>query len=117
MRYTQAFYPSWDESYAGPAFATISIGIRRKRSRRSPRALKRAKVGLLTALAYRPELLICRTSPSSGLDPVVATASILEAIIRMVADAGRTVLFSSHLLDEVERVADYVVMLQRGGSF
>ena len=39
---------------------------------------------------------------------------ILEAIIRIVADEGRTVLFSSHLLEEVERVADHIVMLQHG---
>jgi ABC-2 type transport system ATP-binding protein len=73
---------------------------------------QQAKLGLLTALAYRPDLLIL-DEPSSGLDPVVRR-DILEAIIRTVADAGRTVLFSSHLLDEVERIADYVVMLQNG---
>ena len=67
---------------------------------------------VLTALAYRPDLLIL-DEPSSGLDPVVRR-DILEAIVRMVAEEGRTVLFSSHLLDEVERVADHVVMLQRG---
>jgi ABC-2 type transport system ATP-binding protein len=67
---------------------------------------------LLTSLAYRPELLIL-DEPSSGLDPVVRR-DILEAIIRIVAEEGRTVLFSSHLLDEVERVADHVVMLQQG---
>ncbi len=73
---------------------------------------QQAKIGLLTSLAYRPELLIL-DEPSSGLDPVVRR-DILEAIIRIVAEEGRTVLFSSHLLDEVERVADHVVMLQHG---
>ena len=67
---------------------------------------------MLTSLAYRPELLIL-DEPSAGLDPVVRR-DILEAIIRVVAEEGRTVLFSSHLLDEVERVANHVVMLQRG---
>ena len=67
---------------------------------------------MLAALAYRPELLIL-DEPSSGLDPVVRR-DILEAIIRIVAEEGRTVLFSSHLLDEVERIADQVVMLQDG---
>ena len=51
--------------------------------------------------------------PSSGLDPVVRR-DILGAIIRIVADEGRTVLFSSHLLDEVERVADRVTMMYSG---
>ena len=39
---------------------------------------------------------------------------ILDAIIRTIADEGRTVLFSSHLLDEVERVADHVTMISQG---
>src|SRR5699024_8687651 len=62
--------------------------------------------------AHRPELLVL-DEPSSGLDPVVRR-DILGAIIRTIADEGRTVLFSSHLLDEVERVADLVAMLHQG---
>jgi ABC-2 type transport system ATP-binding protein len=51
--------------------------------------------------------------PSSGLDPIVRR-DILAAIIRTIADEGRTVLFSSHLLHEVERVADRVALIDRG---
>ncbi|MGC8737283.1 MAG: hypothetical protein ACP5UA_01405 [Candidatus Hydrogenedens sp.] len=51
--------------------------------------------------------------PSSGLDPV-ARMDILSAVVRSVAEEGRTVLFSSHLLDEVERVSDDVCMLHHG---
>ena len=68
--------------------------------------------GTLIALAHRPELLVL-DEPSSGLDPVVRR-DILGAIIRTIADEGRTVLFSSHLLDEVERVADQVTMIHQG---
>jgi ABC-2 type transport system ATP-binding protein len=50
---------------------------------------------------------------SSGLDPI-ARRDILEAIIRTVTDEGRTVMFSSHLLDEVERVSDHLAMLHHG---
>jgi DNA-binding transcriptional regulator YhcF (GntR family) len=71
-----------------------------------------AQAGLLAALAHRPDLLLL-DEPSSGLDAVVRR-DILGAIIRTVADEGRTVLFSSHLLDEVERVADYIAMIYRG---
>ena len=70
------------------------------------------RAGLLVALAYRPELLVL-DEPSSGLDPVVRR-DILRAIIRTIADEGRTVFFSSHLLDEVERVADRVAMIHQG---
>jgi ABC-2 type transport system ATP-binding protein len=67
---------------------------------------------LLVALAYRPELLLL-DEPSSGLDPIVRR-DILGAIVRTIADEGRTVLFSSHLLDEVERISDRVAMLKGG---
>jgi ABC-2 type transport system ATP-binding protein len=51
--------------------------------------------------------------PSSGLDPIVRR-DILGAIIRTIADEGRTVLFSSHLLTEVERVADQIAIVKAG---
>jgi ABC-2 type transport system ATP-binding protein len=51
--------------------------------------------------------------PSSGLDPIVRR-DILGAIVRTIAEEGRTVLFSSHLLDEVERISDRVAMLKEG---
>jgi ABC-2 type transport system ATP-binding protein len=71
-----------------------------------------ARLGLIAAEAHRPDLLIL-DEPSSGLDPIVRR-DILEAIIRTVTDEGRTVIFSSHLLDEVERVSDHLAMLHRG---
>jgi ABC-2 type transport system ATP-binding protein len=110
MRYCQAFYPQWDEQYAGQLLDQFQLDPAQKLKTLSQG--QQAKIGLLTALAYRPELLIL-DEPSSGLDPVVRR-DILEAIIRTVSEEGRTVLFSSHLLDEVERVADHVVMLQHG---
>ncbi len=110
MRYTQAFYPDWDEAYASELLERFELdeGAKIKTLSRG----ERAKCGLLVALAYRPPLLVL-DEPSSGLDPS-ARRDILEAIVRTVADEGRTVLFSSHLLDEVERVSDVVAMMHRG---
>jgi ABC-2 type transport system ATP-binding protein len=110
LRYTQAFYPNWDEGYAEDlrqAFELDRNAVLKSLSRG-----QRARAGLLVALAHRPELLVL-DEPSSGLDPVVRR-DILGAIIRTIADEGRTVLFSSHLLDEVERVADRVAILHQG---
>lgn len=110
MRYTQAFFPAWDENYAEElreAFDLDPVAKIRNLSRG-----QRARAGLLVALAHRPDLLVL-DEPSSGLDPVVRR-DILSAIIRTIADEGRTVLFSSHLLDEVERVADRVAMIHEG---
>jgi ABC-2 type transport system ATP-binding protein len=110
MRYTQAFFPAWDEAYAAELREAFDLdpNARIKTLSRG----QRARAGLLAALAHRPELLVL-DEPSSGLDPVVRR-DILGAIIRTIADEGRTVLFSSHLLDEVERVADRVAIIHDG---
>ena len=110
MRYTQAFYADWDPDYAESLRLTFELDPKAKVKTLSRG--QRAKVGLLLALAHRPDLLLL-DEPSSGLDPVVRR-DILGAIIRTVADEGRTVVFSSHLLGEVERVADRVAMLHSG---
>ncbi len=110
IRYTQAFYPTWDERFAEELREMFELDPNTK-----IRALsrgQRARAGLLVALAHRPELLVL-DEPSSGLDPVVRR-DILGAIIRTIAEEGRTVLFSSHLLDEVERVADHIAMIHDG---
>lgn len=73
---------------------------------------KRTLLMLVLAVAHHPELLIL-DEPSSGLDPV-ARRDILEQVISLVQSAGRTVFFSSHLLDEVERVADRVGFMWKG---
>jgi ABC-2 type transport system ATP-binding protein len=110
MRYTQAFFPNWDERYAEELREAFDLDANAKVKELSRG--QRARAGLLAALAHRPELLIL-DEPSSGLDPVVRR-DILGAIIRTIADEGRTVLFSSHLLDEVERVADRVAIIHQG---
>ena len=110
MRYTQAFFPTWDEAYAEELRDTFDLD-RNAKVKHLSRG-QRARAGLLAALAHRPELLVL-DEPSSGLDPVVRR-DILGAIIRTIADEGRTVLFSSHLLDEVERVADRVAIIHEG---
>src|SRR5436190_5697784 len=110
MRYSRAFYPAWDDAYAEElrqAFA-LDPAARIKDLSKG----QKARVGLLIALAHRPELLVL-DEPSSGLDPIVRR-DILGAVIRTIAHEGRTVLFSSHLLGEVEQVADHVTMISHG---
>jgi ABC-2 type transport system ATP-binding protein len=110
MAYTQAFYPHWDQGFADQLCQTFELDPRQKI--RTLSRGQRARVGLLVALAHRPDLLLL-DEPSSGLDPVVRR-DILAAIVRTVAEEGRTVFFSSHLLDEVSRVADRVAMMHDG---
>jgi ABC-2 type transport system ATP-binding protein len=110
MRYTQAYHPTWDEAYARELLETFALDPAKKIKDLSKGM--RAQAGLIAAVAHRPELLIL-DEPSSGLDAVVRR-DILDAIVRAVADDGRTVIFSSHLLDEVERMSDHVTLIHDG---
>ena len=110
MAYTQAFHPTWDASYARELLETFGLDPAKKIKELSKGM--RAQAGLVAAVAHRPELLIL-DEPSSGLDAVVRR-DILDAIVRTVADDGRTVIFSSHLLEEVELMSDHVTMLHGG---
>lgn len=110
LRYTEAYYPSWDMKYAREVLDAFGLDPRKKVGGLSQGM--RAQAALVLAVAHRPELLIL-DEPSSGLDAVVRQ-DILDAIVRTVADDGRTVIFSSHLLDEVERMSDRVTMIHQG---
>jgi len=110
IRYSRALHPAWDDTYAEELRRIFALDRTAKITTLSKG--QKARLGLLVALAYRPELLVL-DEPSSGLDPVVRR-DILAAVMRTIAQEGRTVLFSSHLLDEVEQVADHVTMIHEG---
>ena len=110
IRYSRAFYPAWDDAYAEELRGAFALERTAKIKNLSKG--QKARVGLLIALAHRPELLVL-DEPSSGLDPIVRR-DILAAVLRTIADEGRTVLFSSHLLEEVEQVADHVTIIDHG---
>ena len=110
IRYSRAFHPGWDDRYAEELRQAFALDPAAKIKTLSKG--QKARAGLLVALAYRPELLLL-DEPSSGLDPIVRR-DILGAVIRTIAHEGRTVLFSSHLLEEVEQVADHVTMISHG---
>src|SRR5881394_52639 len=110
MRYSRAFHPGWDDAYAEELRKAFALDAAAKIKNLSKG--QKARAGLIVSLAHRPDLLVL-DEPSSGLDPIVRR-DILGAVIRTVAEEGRTVLFSSHLLEEVEQVADHVTIINHG---
>jgi ABC-type multidrug transport system ATPase subunit len=110
LDYSRAFYPGWYDGYAEELRERFALDPAARIKTLSKG--QKARAGLLVALAHRPELLVL-DEPSSGLDPIVRR-DILGAVLRTIAGEGRTVLFSSHLLDEVEQVADHVTMIGSG---
>lgn len=108
--FMKALYKGWNDDLCCELLELFGLNRSQRLSDLSKGG--RARAGLLVALAHRPELMIL-DEPSYGLDPI-ARQDILESIVRTASDEGRTVLFSSHLLDEVARVCDRVALIHQG---
>ena len=109
-RFTSAFYPAWDAALCGELIDRFGLDPAKKISELSRGMV--AKVALTLALAHKPQLLVL-DEPTSGLDAMVRK-EFLESVVNVAADEGRTVLISSHLLNDVERVADRVALMDNG---
>lgn len=107
--FVRGFYPSWDEALYQRLLEALELPKTRKIETFS--GGMKAKQGLALALAHRPPLLIL-DEPTAGLDPV-ARREFLQ-IVREQSRERTTVLFSSHLIDEVERAADRVGIIDEG---
>jgi ABC-2 type transport system ATP-binding protein len=104
------FYPTWDTAYAGSLLKKFELSANSKIEHLS-RGMY-SKLCLALALAHRPKLLVLDEA-TSGLD-VLIRREFLDSIIELVGQQGCTVLIASHLLNDVERVSDYVGFLQDG---
>jgi len=100
----------WDEKYAEELLSAFSIP--RENTFGSLSAGMKAKVALVAALGHRPELLLL-DDPISGLDAVVRR-EFLETLVDLAHEGGCTIFFSSHIITELERVAEDVGLLLNG---
>jgi ABC-2 type transport system ATP-binding protein len=100
----------FDQPYANARLAELGIPLRRKAGRLS--GGQQAQLALTLALARRPRLLIL-DEPVAMLDPV-ARHDFMATVLAAVAADGVSVLLSSHVLTELERVASYLILVSRG---
>jgi ABC-2 type transport system ATP-binding protein len=100
----------FDQAYAETRLAELGIPLQRKAGRLS--GGQQAQLALTLALARRPRLLVL-DEPVAMLDPV-ARHDFMATVLTAMADDGVSVLLSSHVLTELERVADYLILLSRG---
>jgi len=104
------FYPTWDARLASDLFARfgVPLGVRIKHLSKG----QNVRLGLALALAHRPGLVVL-DDPAMGLDPITRKQFNRDVVEHLQAE-GRTVFYSSHLLYEVEAVADAVAILDQG---
>jgi ABC-2 type transport system ATP-binding protein len=109
-QFLSAFYPTWDHAWAKDCLARFDLPPHVKIGRLSKG--QTVKLGLAVAMAHRPPIVIL-DDPALGLDPI-ARKEFNRDLVEHLQASGSTVLYSSHLLDEVEAVADGVAILDRG---
>ena len=110
VRFNRGFFPRWSDALAKRYAESLEIPMDRKFKKLSHG--NKTKLCLLLALAQNPELLVL-DEPMAGLDPVV-TDQLLRVLVEDFANDGRTILMSSHHLSEVEKIADWVGIIDKG---
>ena len=110
MRYHSAFYPAWDARWADDLFRRFALDSSRPVGRLSKGEM--GKFMILLALGQMPDLLVL-DEPTDGLDPVIRR-EVLTALLDYVSQRDATVFISSHLVHELERIYDWVDVLDRG---
>jgi ABC-2 type transport system ATP-binding protein len=110
VRFSREFYPTWSDNTVQKCAQRLEIPMKQKFEKLSNG--NQTKVVLMLALSQGADLLIL-DEPTTALDPVTA-----EEFLRMLAedamDRGSTIFFSSHQLEEIERIAEYVGVMDHG---
>lgn len=111
LRYVRYFYPKWDGMKADALCRTFSINTAKPVGSLS--AGQRRQVSIVTALAANAEVVFL-DEPAAGLDPI-ARRDLVNALVDIIsAEENKTILFSTHIISDLGRIADYVGFIDRG---
>jgi ABC-2 type transport system ATP-binding protein len=110
LKLGRALYPTWDAALAESLLAKYDLSPKKRFIALSQG--QQRLLGFILAIAPRPKVLLL-DEPAANLD-VVARREILDDILQLIRDCGCTVLFSTHILSDVERVADEIGILAKG---
>ncbi|KGI79155.1 ABC transporter ATP-binding protein [Oleiagrimonas soli] len=108
--YLSRFYPNWDAGFVERTMQRWQLPTNRVMAKLSPG--ERQRVDLIRALASQPELLVL-DEPAAALDPV-ARRDLLREVALRAGEAGATVLFSTHIVSDLERAASEIAFLHDG---
>ncbi len=110
LRTLSGYYATWDPHLAQELLRRFDLDPGRRTTQLSHG--EGTRVRLLVAMAFRPRLLVL-DEPAAGLD-LGGRRALLESVLGVVRDPSRSVIFSSHLLNDVERISDRLLVLNRG---
>ena len=110
MNFIRSIYSGWDAAHA--QLLLKRFGLRADQTIKGLSHGQRVKSALLLVLARKPKLLVL-DEPTTGLDPV-ARHEILRELTDVMADEGRSILFSSHNTQDVEQISDHITFIDRG---
>ena len=110
LEFLGRFYGGWDHGFASGLARRFDLRLDKKAKTLSKG--NRAKLALVAALGHRPRVLLL-DEPTQGLDPVVRT-EVLDVLWEFLEDGERSILYSTHVLSDISRLADELVFLRDG---
>jgi len=110
IRYVAAYYDNWNSDLEARYIADFGIETNKRVGTLSPG--QRQKVSILLAIGFEPELLLL-DEPASALDPI-ARGRFLDLLLQFIQDENRTIIISSHILSDVEKVIDHAIIMRDG---
>lgn len=110
LEFLRDFYPGWDDDYMLRLVSKFELPM--EKNVKSLSTGNRLKLSIISAMSYRPKLLLL-DEPTSGLDPIIR-AELIEVLFSYMEDEENTILYSTHIISELERIADELIFISNG---
>lgn len=110
IRYVAAYYDTWNKDLETRYVKDFGLNLKDRVGTLSPG--QRQKLAILLAIGFEPELLIL-DEPASALDPL-ARRQFLDLMLEMIQQENRTIIISSHILSDIEKIINHIVIMAQG---